>query len=390
MIEYQRILDMRLPSRQSAFLWGARKTGKSTYLKSTFPKSIRYDLLKSDQRLRLAKAPYLLREEVLALPKSVLLDPIIIDEVQKVPSLLDEVHWLIENTTAQFILCGSSARKLKRGAANLLGGRAWRYTFYPLTYPEITDFDLLKALNRGLIPGHYLASNPRRSLTAYIENYLIEEIQAEGLVRELPSFARFLDVIGIDHGGLVNFSNISRECGIDSKTVQNYYQILVDTLLGYFIYPYAKKSKRALIQNMPKFYLFDTGVANTLSHAFFETLSGTLAGKAFEHFILMELIAYRGLKHLDFKISFWRTKTGLEVDFVLEDAQMAIEVKISQRVDKTELKGICAFQEEYPKARCIVVSADTRARVLQTSYGRLEIFPWKVFLEKLWTGSIVK
>src|SRR5581483_9891017 len=174
LVKYPRLLKMHLPKRQSAFLWGARKTGKSTYLHAHFPEAVYYQLLKSDVFIRLAKEPHLLREEVLALPRENLKYPIILDEVQKVPALLDEVHWLIENTEAQFILCGSSARKLKREGANLLGGRAWRYTFFPLVYPEIPDFDLLKALNRGLIPSHYLSTEPKRSLKAYILDYLTD------------------------------------------------------------------------------------------------------------------------------------------------------------------------------------------------------------------------
>lgn len=186
--EYVRYLKMGLSKGQTAFLWGARKTGKSFYLKKHFPDSVYYDLLQTDQYFRFLKEPHLLREEVLALDEDRLLYPIIIDEVQKIPPLLDEVHWLIENSKAYFILCGSSARKLKREGVNLLGGRAWRYEFYPLVYPEIKDLDLLHALNCGLIPSHYQAVNWRKTVQAYIYDYLEEEIKAEGLVRNLASF----------------------------------------------------------------------------------------------------------------------------------------------------------------------------------------------------------
>lgn len=187
------MLTLELPQKTSAFLWGARKTGKSTYLHETFPDSACFDLLRSDLYINYSKEPYIFREEVLSLSKERLSKHIIVDEVQKIPLLLDEVHYLIENANLQFILCGSSVRKLRRGGANLLGGRAWGYNFYPLIYKEVHDFDLLKVFNNGLIPSHYLSSNPQKSIKSYVNEYLKEEIQAEGLARNLPSFARFLD-----------------------------------------------------------------------------------------------------------------------------------------------------------------------------------------------------
>ncbi len=248
-----RLLHMDLPAGQSAFLWGARQTGKSAYLKRHFSTSVYYDLLDSHEIVRLTKTPSLLREEVLDLDKTKLSQPIIIDEIQKVPSLLNEVHWLIENTTAQFILCGSSARKLKTQSTNLLGGRAWVYHFYPLTYKEIPDFDLLTALQQGLIPKHYLSEARYLSnhLQAYIDVYLTDEIRNEGLVRNLAGFARFLDVAGISNGEMINATNIAADCGVDRTTVQGYFQILRDTLLCYFVYPYRKRVKRNLISATP-------------------------------------------------------------------------------------------------------------------------------------------
>lgn len=227
-----RAFELDLPSGQSAFLWGARKIGKSTYLRQKFPEAVRYDLSNSDLYFRLLKEPHQIRQEILELPQASLKHPIIINNIQKIPALLDEIHWLIENTDAHFILCGSSARKLKKGAANLLGGRAWRFTFYPLVFPEINDFDLLKALNNGLVPSHYLSSNPNRSLSAYVQGYLKEEIIAEGLVQNLPAFARFLDAVGFSHGQITNYTNIASDCAVDAKTIKAYYQILIDTLIG--------------------------------------------------------------------------------------------------------------------------------------------------------------
>ncbi len=387
---YKRILKLELPERQSAFLWGARKTGKSTYLETNFPNSVRYDLLHSDIFLRFMKQPYLFREEILALSDEILQYPIIVDEIQKIPVLLDEVHWLIEHTVASFILCGSSARKLKKDGINLLGGRAWRYTFYPLVYPEIPDFDLLRALNTGLIPSHYLSGNPTRSLKSYVQDYLTEEIKAEGLVRNLPAFARFLDTLAFSNGELVNFSNIARDCYIDAKTVKEYYSILVDTLLGYFIFPYTKRAKREAIHATPKFYLFDVGVANILMKRDLKVLKGTETGRAFEHFILMELIAYRGLNDLDFSITFWRTKTGYEVDFILGKGEVAIEVKISNNVRKADLKGLLIFQEEYkPKKTCVVSLVLRSRKLILNDENEVLILPYKKFLDMLWGREII-
>src|SRR3990167_1505172 len=221
-MHFNRLLKMDLPSHQSAFLWGARKTGKTTYLAEHFPHSIKYDLLKTDELARLLAGPHLLREELLLLTPNELQFPVIIDEVQKAPLLLNEVHWLIENKKVSFILCGSSARKLKRGAANLLGGRAWRFQFYPLVYPEIPNLDLLRVFKNGLLPANYLSNQPERMLRAYVGDYLAEEIQAESLVRNLPAFARFMELVGYTNGQMLNFANIARDCAIDAKTVKDY------------------------------------------------------------------------------------------------------------------------------------------------------------------------
>ena len=232
-----RILNLALPPGQSAFLWGPRKTGKSTYLKERYPQSLVYNFLNTELVLEFAKRPSLLREQLLAQDDNVLKHPIILDEVQKVPAILDEVHWLIENRGLQFLLCGSSARKLKRGQANLLGGRAWRYEMFPLVSAEVEVVDLLKVLNRGMIPSHYLDDQYQKSLRAYTTDYLKEEVFAEGLTRNIPAFSRFFEAIGYSHGELTNFSNIARDCGVDSKTVKEYYQIVEDTLLGTMIAP---------------------------------------------------------------------------------------------------------------------------------------------------------
>lgn len=381
----KRLLNIQLPESQSAFLWGARKTGKSTYLRDHFPHSIYIDLLKTDNLTRYMAAPHLLREELLSATAKETQYPIIIDEVQKVPMLLNEVHWLIENKKLGFILCGSSARKLKRGAANLLGGRAWRFNFYPLVYKEISNFDLLRAFNHGLLPTNYLTEQPGRMLRAYVNDYLREEIQAEGLVRNLPGFARFIDLVGYTNGCMLNYTNIARDCAIDAKTVKEYYQILEDTLIGYFIYPFHKKIKRDLIQSIPKFYLFDVGVANYLQHKKITALKGEEAGKAFEHFILMELVAFFGLNERDISIHYWRSKSGLEVDFVINNGEVAIEVKLSQSPTLSDVKGLQAFCEDYQPKHALVVCLAPRKRTL-ANIGKtaIEVLPWELFLNELW------
>ncbi len=389
MVLYKRILHIDLPEKQSTFLWGARKTGKSTFLKKHFPNSLYYDLLKSDLFFELSKTPSLLREEILAQPKEKLLHPIIIDEIQKVPALLDEVHWLIENTKASFILCGSSARKLRRAGVNLLGGRAWSYYCLPLVYPELTDFDLLKVFQNGTLAPHYRATNLKKTFRAYCNDYLKQEIKEESLVRNLPAFARFLDNIALTNGEMVVYTNIARECGVDAKTVKEYFQILIDTLIGYYLKPYNKEARRQLITASPKFYLFDVGVANALAHRRIEVLKGAEAGKSLEHYIFLELHAYKMMKDRDEEITYWRTKNGLEVDFVLGDGKVGIEVKISNTIRTDNLKGLVGLSEEYGTKKLYVVCLETRIRKIKFKGVDIIILNYAIFLEKLWAGEIM-
>ncbi|MDP8258674.1 MAG: AAA family ATPase, partial [Candidatus Aadella gelida] len=381
----KRILDITLPKGQSAFLWGPRKVGKTTYLKAHFPDSIVYDFLKTDLFIDMSRNPALLREQLLAQPKEKLKQPVILDEVQKVPQILDEVHWLIENMGLRFILCGSSARKLKRGHANLLGGRAWRYEMFPLVTPELKKYELLHILNHGMVPSHYLQGKEyRRSLDAYVRDYLKEEVFAEGLTRNISAFSRFFEAFGYSHGELTNYSNIARDCGVDSKTVKEYYQILVDTLLAVRIEPFKKRQSRQVITKAPKYYLFDVGVAGALTKRYLEEEKGEEFGKAFEHFILMEMEAYRAYSGKAFEINFWRTKSGLEVDFILGQGKIAVEIKGTSRVDRSDLKGLFIFKEEYSPKKAIVVCNEKEKRV----HGEIEIMPWKNFLNELWQGNI--
>jgi len=381
----RRLLKLDLPDRQSAFLWGPRKTGKTTFLKTAFPDSTVYDLLQTDLLLEFTKRPSLLRERLLAAEPKRLKEPIIIDEVQKVPQLLDEIHGLIENKGLRFILCGSSARKLKRGKANLLGGRAWRYEMRPLISTELGELDLLKALNRGMLPAHYLQEEYRKSLRAYVRDYLKEEVFDEGLTRNIPAFSRFFDAVGYSHGELTNYANIARDCGIDAKTVKEYYQILVDTLLGTMIEPYSRRQDRQVISKAGKFYLFDVGVAGAIIQRRIPQEKGEQFGKAFEHFIFMEILAHRSYRELDYDLNFWRTKSGLEVDFILGRGEVAIEVKGSSRIDSSDLRPLKAFIQEYRPAQALVVCNERMPRV----HEGIRILPWREFLKMLWEGAVL-
>lgn len=381
-IIYKRLQNFSNLGEESCFLWGARQTGKSTLLQSLFPRSPRYDLLLAGEFARLIQNPSLLREELLA--GHPLKMPVIIDEIQKVPALLDEIQWLIVNHRIQFVLCGSSARKLKRGGANLLGGRALRYELFPLVYKEIPDFNLLRAINNGLIPRHYLSERPKMLLESYIGVYLKEEVAAEALTRNIPAFARFLEISAFSNGHIVNYQNIASECGISPITVKEYFQILVDTLIGRWIPVYQKKPKRRVI-HAPRFYFFDVGIVNHLLKRHQIEYDSEAFGLAFEHLILQELLAYSHYSGKYFNINYWRTASQLEVDFILGDHETAIEVKASKNVASHHMKGLKSFQEEYKTKHSIIVSLDPKPRL---SDGIL-ILPWKDFLEKLWAGEII-
>jgi predicted AAA+ superfamily ATPase len=327
-----------------------------------------------------------LREQILAmLDRSQVVQPVILDEVQKVPQLLDEVHWLIENCGISFILCGSSARKLKTGHANLLGGRAWRFSMYPLVSAEVPDFDLLRACNHGCIPDHYIEENPRRSLKGYIMDYIKQEIMAEGLARNIPAFSRFTDILGFATGEPINFSNIARDCGVDSKTVREYFQIIFDTNLGYFLEPFVSRHKRNVITRIPKFYLFDTGISNFLAHRTIAADKGPEFGRSLEHIIFLELTAYINYRETDSRLHYWRTSQGQEVDFIIDDGSVAVEVKSSRSVDPSDLRHIHTFVETYKPAKAYVVSNEPSIR----KSGDILIVPWKEFLQMLWAGEIV-
>ena len=366
---------------ESLFLWGARQTGKSTLLKMLFPEAVYFDLLQSDVFERYQKSPTQFREVVLATPSGA---TVIVDEIQKIPSLLDEIHWLIVHHKTRFILSGSSPRKIIRSGANLLGGRAIRYELYPLLSVEIPDFDLQRALNNGLLPRHYLAGNAKKLISAYIGSYLRDEIIAEAKIRNISAFNAFLEAAAFSNGEMVNYTNIASECGVSSTTVKEYFQILEDTLIGRFVPSFQKKPKRRVIL-APKFYYFDVGIANYLLKRGQIELGSEAFGSAFEHFIYQELYAHSHYSDHNYAISYWRTTSQIEVDFILGDHEVAIEVKGSNNVQTRHLKGLRSFSEEYTVKKLIVVSNDPQARVI----GAISVLPWKLFLERLWDGAII-
>ncbi|MCL2649699.1 MAG: DUF4143 domain-containing protein [Candidatus Azobacteroides sp.] len=367
--------------QESIFFWGARQTGKSTLLKTLFPDAMWFDLLISREYERLSKNPDILRETVLANPE---VSPVIIDEIQRIPTLLNEVHWLISNHGVRFILSGSSPRKILRSEANLLGGRALRYELYPLVSVEIPDFDLLRALNHGLLPRHYDAANPNKLISAYIGSYLRDEIVTEARIRNVGTFARFLEMAALTNGEMINYTNIASDCGVSATTVKEYFQILEDTLIGRYLPSFQKRPKRRVI-TAPKFYLFDVGIANYLLNRCKIEPGSELFGKAFEHFIYQEIYAHSRYSGKEYPVYYWRTASQLEIDFVLGDHEVAIEVKATEQANHRHLKGLKAFSEEYNVKKLILISNDPMPRLVEN----ILILPWKVFLERLWGEEII-
>ena len=372
------MLELNLPANRSAFLWGPRKTGKTYWINKNYTDSVIIDLLKTDVFAEYASRPSLLRERYQEYRRLV-----VIDEIQMVPDLLNEIHWLIENADISFLMTGSSARKLRRRHANLLGGRAWRYTMTPLTYAETEGFDLEQIMVSGLLPPHFLSSDPMQDLRSYVADYLKEEIAVEAVIRNIPAFAEFLRVAALTSGELLNYTNVARETGVSAKVVRSYFQILEDTLLGFRIQPWRKVRNRRLIET-EKFYLFDVGVTNYLARR--KPGIGTPEfGKSFENYILMELKAYQAYKNPELDIRYWRTSTGFEVDFILDDMNVAIEVKGSYRIHSSHTKGLRALMEEHMVKRSVIVSLEKQPRKLDSS---IEVFPWQIFLEELWSGEL--
>lgn len=372
-------------AHKSQFLLGPRMTGKTSYIQHELSSmvSLTWNLLDGRLRMRVLSDPGLLREEIEA--RNLQDCIVVIDEIQKAPPLLEEVHLLIEERNIRFLLTGSSARKLRSTGTNLLGGRAGNITMHPFVYPEIreTDYTLDRIFTSGLLPSIFCSDNPEQELTDYISLYLNEEIQAKGVTRKLPKFTRFLEVAALSNTQLLNFTNIASDVGVSRQAVTDWYQVLVDTLIGYEILAFSKGRKRKTF-GMPKFYFFDLGVARALQNAPVPSAVQTEYGTFFEHYICMELISYLDYMQKKEQLRYWRTTSGFEVDFVVGE-KVAIETKTTKKADSKDYKGLKAFMEEGICERYILVCKEDRPRKLEQG---IEIMPWKYFLELLWNGEI--
>jgi len=380
---FTRKLVLPKEKTETFFLWGPRQTGKTTLLRQKYPNAFWIDLLKADHYRRYLTRPERMREEIEALESRPF---VVIDEVQKVPKILDEVHWLHEAYGMQFALCGSSARKVKRGAANPLGGRAVRYELRGLTTAELGPaFDLERILNHGFLPRVYESARPKRLLNSYVADYLKEEVASEGLVRNLPVFSEFLNIASLSDAHPVNYSNIARECGVSSQTVRGYFEILEDTLMARWLPSYRKRPKRRVIHS-PKLYFADVGVVGFLARRGRLEPGSELFGNAFENWCCHEITAYNGYAERFATISYWRLASGIEVDFVINDMAVAIEAKSSRTISSHHLKGLRQLAIDHPNVdRRIVLCLEDRPR--RTSDG-IEIMPYGDFVRRLWSGEI--
>lgn len=380
-IMFNRKIDFKaLLQKKSFFLFGARSTGKSFWLRESLGEDVLFlNLLSSELFLRLSENPAQLEEIIRAQGKK----KIAIDEIQKIPALLDEVHRLIEDSHYKFILTGSSARALKRKHANMLGGRANLVHFYPLSFAEIPQFDLQKYLSFGGLPRIYLSEDPLGELESYLTTYIEQEVKLEANIRNLGPFHRFLKTAALCNAELINYANIASDSGVPATTVKEYYSILEDSLLGIRLEPWIDSKKRKAIQTS-KFYFFDTGVCNYISGRRSLERSTDAWGKAFEQFILIELKAFISYTQKRRQIYFWRSQNKQEVDFILDD-EIGIEVKSTKKVQDKHLNGIRALKEEKILKKYFVISEDPIARLVDKN---IEIMPWRDFLKKLWKNEI--
>lgn len=378
---YPRQLDIAgLLKHRSVFLFGPRQTGKTTYLHERFPDARYFDLLEADTFRELSARPELLRT---TLKKDDRI--IVIDEIQKLPALLDEVHLLIErDRQRRFVLTGSSGRKLRRSPANLLAGRALVAHMHPLISAELGFARLDDRLLRGSLPPVIDSAIPLEDLRAYVGHYLREEIQAEALTRSIEGFSRFLEVAASANGELVNFTSIGNDAAVPPRTVQNYFQVLEDTLTGYLLPPYRKSVKRKAVATA-KFYFFDIGVVNALLDRRHISSRTDAYGRSLEHLVFLELRAYLDYTRKTERLSFWRSQSKMEVDFIVGDS-LAVEVKARERLPESELRGLRALAEEFPRMRKIVAGGEKWRR--KTADG-IEVIPINEFLKELWRGSIL-
>lgn len=391
-IMYKRILDLRPTlERKSLFLLGPRQTGKSTYLKAEFPGALYINLLRSSEFQIYSREPNRLHEVVRYHREVSSIPIVIIDEVQKLPGLLDEVHDLIEtDKSLRFILTGSSARKLKKGGVNLLGGRAARFHFYPICFPELGELGgrWKERTTYGALPSIIDSSEPMEDLRDYVGLYIREEVIAEGLVRSVEHFARFLDFAALCNAEQINFTSIASDAQLSPSTVRSYFEILGDTLIGHSLPAFLATKKRKAMTTA-KFYFFDCGVVNALLGRK-EVAPGTPEyGKMLEQALFIELRSYLDYKRIDKKLEYWRSTSQFEVDFLvysnLKDV-VAIEVKAGGNPSLKDFKGLKALGEEFELAKKIVVCTATVPR--KTEEG-IEVLPVEFFLKRLWAGEII-
>ena len=380
---FERTLALPPPNTETFFLWGPRQTGKSTLLRAAYPEAVWIDLLRADEYRRYLQRPELLRAELGSTKER---RQVVIDEVQKVPALLDEAHWLHENAGIRFALCGSSARKVRRGQANLLGGRAVRYELHGITAAELgREFDLERLLNHGYLPRIYQSDRPQRLLAAYVGDYLKEEVAAEGLVRNLPVFSEFLSIASLSDTEIVNFSTIARECGVSSPTIRGHFQILEDTLLGRWLPAYRKRPKRRVI-GAPKFYFAEVGVVNFLARRGTLRPGSELFGKAFENWVFHELCAHNSYSEAFATLSHWRLASGIEVDFIVNDMALAIEAKSARKVTSDHLNGLRQLRQDHPRVRARILVC-LEAKAYKTEDG-IWVLPAREFCARLQAGDL--
>jgi predicted AAA+ superfamily ATPase len=373
-----RILDLLgLLAKKSYFLLGPRQTGKSSLIRRTLEGIKVYDLLDTSIYLALSQNPGRIVQELTRQDRIV-----VIDEIQRLPELLNEVHRIIEERGVHFLLTGSSARKLRRGGVNLLGGRARTKYLHPLTIRELGDrFDLNKAMEKGLLPSIYFSDDPHADLQAYVGMYLQQEIVAEGTARNIPAFSRFLKVAALCNGKIVNFTNVANDAQVARTTVYEYFDILKDTLILYELPPWRRSRKRKPVASS-KFYFFDTGIVGTLQGRAFR--AGTPEfGEALETYLMHELTSYCDYMSGE-KLSYWRSTSGFEVDFIIGD-HTAVEVKAKENVTLNDIKSLRAIAEEKALKRYLCVSLEARIRKIEN----IVILPYREFLRMLWDGKYV-
>jgi predicted AAA+ superfamily ATPase len=384
-VEYPRLLKLHdLLEKKSFFLFGPRATGKTFLVRKELSQSAAViDLLRADVFMRLCANP----SEIEGMADANLLGKrrwVVIDEIQRLPELLNEVHRLIEERGLRFLLTGSSARKLRKGAANLLAGRAWSASLHPLTSQEIPDFDLDRYLRYGGLPPVQLSNEPDEELIAYAHTYLYEEIQAESLVRKMPQFSRFLSTAALANGQMLNFAALASDTGIAASTIREYYALLSDTLVGFPLEPWTRSHKRRAI-GTAKFFFFDTGVVHALAGTKSLDRNSDLYGRSFEHWIAMELRAYLSYSRSQEPLCFWRSTHGHEVDFVL-GSRTAIEAKATRHLSSRDLRGVRALQEEALMKTLLVVSQDP----VESHREGIRCVHWKTFLDDLWSGRLTE